>query len=328
MDRRDALKALAGGLLFPKSLLASNRSSYYFGWQPNRASLIDFIRRHRNPYVSQQSKEIKGDGTGKVVFLHKAFERVTGRAYVPHDQRAPDCVSQAYGLGIDFLSCVQIATHKHPQRWVGKAATEPIYGGSRVEVGGYNGRGGGSTGHWGAEWLTRYGVLIRQKYPGGYDFTNYSGEKAIKYGREGCPDPLEPLTKLHPVKTAALCRSYKECIDCIANGMPVIVCSSVGFGSGDKIRRDSEGFLTRSRKPWMHSMLFAGFDDKYRRKGCLCFNSWGEHWVYGPTRHNQPSGTFWVDADTVDSMLRQGDSFAISAYVGFPRLDIPPYILY
>lgn len=51
-------------------------------------------------------------------------------------------------------------------------------------------------------------------------------------------------------------------------------------------------------------------------------------WINGPTRGPQPPSTFWIDANTVDSMLRQGDSFAFSSYVGFPRVVIPPFILY
>lgn len=340
MDRRNALKTFAAtvsGLFLPKVVKAAqntpggskifNPAGNRFGWSPNRASLEDFIRRHANPYVSQQNKEIKGDGTGRIVLLHKALERATGQKFEPHNQGAPDCVSHGFALGVDILTAVQIVLKRLPQRWAGYAATEPIYGGSRIEIGGYTGRGGGSTGHWGAEWISRYGILLRQKYPGGFDLSEYDSKKAVEWGYEGCPDPLEPLTKLHPVKTVALCKSYQECIDCIANGWPVVVCSNVGFGNG-KCKRDSEGFLTRKRAPWWHCMLFAGFDDAYRRPGCLCFNSWGWDWVYGPTRHDQPGGTFWVDAKTVDAMLRQGDSFALSAYVGYPKLDLPPYILY
>ena len=331
MDRRDLLKgfvASASGLLLPGTSQASTtRHNQRFGWTPNQRSLEDFIRRHKNPFVTQINQAIRGTGEGKVCYLHKALERVSGRKYVPHDQGAPDCVSQGYALGIDFLSAVQIAIERKPEMWKGKVATEPIYGGSRIEIGGYYGRGGGSTGHWGAEWISRFGTLLRQKYPGGYDFTHYDAEKAKEYGYEGCPDSLEPVTKLHPVKKVAICRSYSDLRDCIANGSPVVVCSNVGFGSGT-CRRDSEGFLTRKRAPWYHCMLFGGFDDKHRRPGALCFNSWGEKWIYGPTRGEQPNSTFWVDADTVDTMLRQGDSFALSAYVGYPKLNIPPYILF
>lgn len=329
MDRRNVLKtfaAAASGLLLPETVYAKHPGNR-FGWTPDQKSLDDFIRRNRYPFIYQHNQAIKGSGEGKIVFLHNAFERVTGRKYEPHDQGAPDCVSQAYALGVDFLQAVQIILKRMPYKWVAKTATEPIYGGSRVEVGGYGGMGGGSTGHWGAEWLVKYGVLLRQKYPGGYDFSRYDARKAVEYGRSGCPDSLEPTARLHPVKTVAICKSYSEMCDCISNGNPVVVCSNVGFGEGT-CRRDSEGFLTRKRRPWYHAMLFGGYDDAYRRPGALCFNSWGYNWVAGPTRHNQPSGTFFIDASTVDAMLRQGDSFALSSFVGFPRMIIPPYILY
>jgi hypothetical protein len=332
MDRRDLLKgmaAAASGLLLPQTSQAGIFETNKFGWTPDELSLRDFIRRHKNPFISQQDSAIKGSGKGKIVYLHKALERAQGHKYRPIKQGAPDCVSQAYAGGINILTAVQIVLQRKPELWKGECASEPIYGGSRIEIGGYSGRGGGSTGHWGAEWISRYGVLLRQEYPGGFDFSTYSPAKAKEYGYEGCPDALEPITKLHPVKKTAICRSYSELRDCIANGSPVIVCSNVGFGNTRyTLKRDSEGFLTRKRAPWMHAMLFAGFDDKYRRPGALCFNSWGDDYIGGPTRGEQPLGTFWIDADTVDVMLRQGDSFAISAYTGYPKLNIPPYILF
>jgi len=331
MKRRTALKRLAASastLLLPSLALAQHEAAFRrFGWRDDPLSLKRFIERHRFPFITQQNQAIKGTGEGKKAFLHLALERVMGREYVPHDQGAPDCVSQAAALGIDVLSAVQIAIKRLPQRWVAKVATEPIYGGSRVEIGDYNGAGGGSTGHWASEWLSRYGVLLRQKYPTGHDFTHYDARKAVKMGRTGCPDALEPICKLHPVKKTAICKSYSDLCDLLYNGSPIMVCSNVGFGSGTRTR-DREGFLTRKRAPWYHAMLFCGYDDEYRRPGALCFNSWGSTWVTGPTRGPQPEGTFWIDANTVTAMLRQSDSFAFSAYVGFPRVNIPPYILH
>jgi len=322
MDRRNALKtiATAAGSIFVPTFIKAEviRPDTRFGWHSDPASLRDFIRRYRYPFVSQLNADIKGTGKGKKAFLHLAYERVSGKKFVPHFQGAPDCVSQAAGLGVDFLASVQIAIKRQAQRWVAKTATEPIYGGSRVEIGGYSGGGGGSTGHWAAEWLSKYGNILRQEYPTGHDFRVYSASKAEEFGRKGCPDSLEPIAKLHPVKKVAICRSYADLCDLVYNGMPVMVCSNVGFGS-PTCTRDSEGFLTRKRRPWYHAMLFGGYDDSYRRKGALCFNSWGERWVNGPTRGPQPAGTFWIDA---------ANSFGFSAYVGFPRVVIPPFILY
>lgn len=324
MKRRDALKTMAAITVAPSALMAAPKK--ISGWLYNPDGIEDFIRRHRYPFLSQINKGIKGTGKGKKAFLHKALERVMGHPHVPHDQKLGDCTGQSAALGVDILTAVEIVVKKQPERWVAKAATEPIYGGSRVEIGDYT-NGEGSTGHWVAEWLSQYGVLLRQSYPGDWDFSHYSPATARQFGKEGCPDELELLAKLHPVNKAAICTSYDELCDCIYNGFPVMVCSGVGFGqSSSEWVRDSEGFLTRSGR-WMHAMLFAGYDDEYRRPGALCFNSWGD-FVAGPTRGPQPRGTFWIDADTVDVMLRAGDSFAFSDYTGFPSKIIPPYILY
>jgi hypothetical protein len=75
-------------------------------------------------------------------------------------------------------------------------------------------------------------------------------------------------------------------------------------------------------------MVLLGVDDEYRRPGALAVNSWGKSWVSGPTRYNQPAGSFWIDAATVDAAMKQGDSIALSGYVGYPQVDIPSYILW
>ena len=51
----------------------------------------------------------------------------------------------------------------------------------------------------------------------------------------------------------------------------------------------------------------------------LFINSWGTEWVEGPTRLDQPVGSFWADAEVIDSMLSYEDSFALSNYIGYPR---------
>lgn len=64
---------------------------------------------------------------------------------------------------------------------------------------------------------------------------------------------------------------------------------------------------------------FVGVDDSYKRPGLLCLNSWPYSWVSGPTRHDMPPGSFWVDVSTVNRMLGQGDSFVFSDRAGFPK---------
>jgi hypothetical protein len=343
MNRRDALKLIAGsagglytgvGLITPKFALGAPGDLYtstdrplFAGWVDDLEARKKFVAKHRYPFLCQQGEHIKGTGKGKKAFLWKLYEQVTGGPLVPHYQTIGDCVSQAFGLGVDVLTAVRICMYFMPEHWVAKAATEIIYAGSRVEVGGGKVRGDGSTGAWAAEFCRTWGVLLRQRYLNGlYDFTTYSGSKAREMGRrgKGVPDELEPLAKLHPVKTCSIVGSWEECRDAVANGYPVAMCSNVGFNT----KRDKEGFLRRSRRPWYHAMVIIGIDDEYRRPGALIQNSWGEHWLSGPTRHDQPAGSFWCDASTIDAAMRQGDSIALSGYVGYPRVDIPDYILW
>lgn len=343
MDRRDALKLILGStyglytglglatpdfaLGAPTDLHTSSERPLFAGWVDDLEARKQFVKKHRYPFLSQHNDQIKGTGKGKKVFLWKLYEQVTGGPLVPHYQTIGDCVSHAFGLGVDVLTAVRMLMFLMPERWVAKSATEIIYAGSRVEAGGGKVMGDGSTGAWAAEFIRSWGVLLRQAYLNGeYDFTEYSGSKARELGRRGngVPDELEPLCKLHPVKTCSIVQSWEECRDAVANGYPVAMCSNLGFNT----KRDKDGFLRRSRRPWYHAMVILGIDDEYRRPGALIQNSWGTHWVSGPTRHGQPEGSFWCDANTIDSAMRQGDSIALSGYVGYPRVDIPDYILW
>jgi hypothetical protein len=172
--------------------------------------------------------------------------------------------------------------------------------------------------------VTKYGTIVRGKY-GSLDLTQYNGQTAQKLGapNAGVPGPLEPQVREHPIKTTSLVRSYSEARDSIANGYPVPVCSTVGFDGqgGSQTKRDQDGFARRNGS-WPHCMLFAGVDDAFKRPGLLCVNSWGPTWITGPRRHEQPEGSFWVDADICDTMLGEGDSFAISGYLGYPVQDL------
>jgi len=311
----------------PSDLYTRGTSPLYTGWIDDLEARKQFVKKYRYPFLSQQSDQIKGTGKGKKVLLWKLLEQVTGAPLVPHTQTIGDCVSHAYGLGVDILTAVRIIIFQMPERWLAEAATEIIYAGARVEVGGGKVGGDGATGVWAAEFIRSWGVLLRQSYlNGAYDFTTYNGAAARELARRGhgVPDELEPFCKLHPVKTCAIVRSWEECRDAVANGYPVAMCSKLGFNT----KRDKDGFLRRSLRPWYHSMAIIGIDDEYRRPGALVQNSWGSQWVEGPTRHGQPAGSFWCDASTIDSGLRQGDSFALSGYVGYPRVDIPDYILW
>jgi hypothetical protein len=259
---------------------------------------------------------IMGSGAGKTVLLHKVLEKVA--SYYPvMRQSIGDCVAFGWAKGIMVSLACDIAIRGEAERWPGaEIATEWIYGTSRVLVGkGRLGNGDGSIGAWAARAVSPpgHGTLIRKAY-GSHDLTRYSGQRAKSWGYRGLPwQELEPIADKHPVsRMPGVVSSYEQARDAIANGYPVPVCSNQGFTD----RRDSQGFARASGR-WAHCMVFVAVDDT-SRPGLLCDNSWGANWISGPKRHDQPDGSFWVDASVCDRMLKQNDSFAVPGFDGYP----------
>lgn len=303
--------------------------------KPIHAGWLEWAAQRRTPHrpvPERIYRQIQGTGESTRTLLWRHFEKVTKNPFEPHVQGIGDCVGQAYGLGVDTLTTVQIDLHGQREEWRAKCSTEAIYGGSRIEIGKgkacFDRRGrpiDGTIGEWAAAYIRNYGVLLRGRYEN-YDLTKYSAELARKWGsyRVGVPDELEAISKPHPVRTATLVTSWSQACDLIANGYPIILCSNVGF----YMRTDAQGFLAKSREPWYHSMLLWGIDTISRRKGGCIANSWGSQWLDGPEHAlGTPKGCFWADAEIIDMMLKQGDSYAISNYIGYPRQNLD-YRLY
>lgn len=277
-----------------------------------------------HPIFGAAAYPIRDSGAGKVVLLYKFLEAQCGGRFPVHTQTIGDCEGHGWGLSIDLVKAAQIAAGA-AEEFTGETATEVLYAGSRVEIGhGQCGTLDGSVGAWVAQFAHDYGTLVRAKYPS-IDLTTYSGDLAQRLGmpRVGVPDDLEPTVREHPVRTTSLISTYEEARDAIANGYAIAVSSTVGF----QAKRDRDGFA-RAEGKWPHCMCFGGVDDSSGRPGLLCINSWGPSWISGPTRLDQPAGSFWVDADVVNAMLRMNDSFAPSGYVGYPRqVDKLEYML-
>jgi hypothetical protein len=290
-----------------------------FGWIPQPAESERIMGMQPIPTMAEASW-LKDAGRGKVVLLHKAFTSA-GIPFPVRRQTIGDCVSQGWACAVDCLVAVQI-TKGERIRWTAECATEPIYAGSRVEISkGRLGRRDGSFGSAAAEFVKTFGAVPRGRY-GDIDLTTYDGQRARAWGmpKAGVPDALEPKLREHPVQAFTLVQTYEQARDAIASGYPVPVASNQGFA----MRRDEKGFA-RPKGNWGHQMCFIGVDDADARPGLLCMNSWGPDWIDGPTRHDQPPGSFWVDADVAERMLRQDDSHAASGYVGMPANNLPDF---
>jgi hypothetical protein len=332
MERRNFLKLTGAGIVAAGTGvgLATCNSTKYLGWVPNVHVTNQF--RRRNPRINFTNKahsSVIGSGKGKVSLLWKHLERQMGEKLVSHDQQIGDCVGQSYALATDILTATRIGQMGYAETFVAKASVEAVYAGSRYEIG-YEKHenpsmliGDGSFGCFAAEFLRDYGVLLRQEY-GNVDLRGYDPQRSREWGANGVPDELEPIARKHPVRDIALVESYEDVRDAMANGHPVAFCSSVGFeptcNKCNPSGRDAQGFLNPCGT-WYHAMTGIGCDDT-GRAGVLIQNSWGPHWVTGAKRHGQPDGSFWVDASVIDKMCAEGDSFALSGYIGFPAKPV------
>lgn len=336
-----ALTALALGALFcpwfkrdgaevsppkPAEVVTVNGAEVHFGYEPHPEETRRFVESLPKPFLAQAGPELLQAREKKPVFLYRALYE----AYAAHNggkqwkvgaQGIGDCVSWGWAHGADIHLAVMWKLGDSAE-WK-QAATEAIYGGSRVEARGVT-RGGWSDGSYGAaaaKWVRDWGIVFRQPY-NTVDLTTYSASRAKDWGNYGCGGRddngyLDKIASSHPIKNVVVVRNFEEAAAAIASGYPVPVCSSQGFSS----TRDKDGFAA-PRERWAHCMVFVGV--RYEpRPGLLCLNSWGPDWISGPKwPEDQPDGSFWVDAEVATRMLRGGDSFAVSGYEGFPYRDL------
>ena len=286
------------------------------GWVDDPRAVESVMNDLPFPVFQDVWQPIKDSGKGKCVLLYDYIRQAAGGKFPARKQTVGDCVAQGAAYAVDAVKSVDIILNKEFEEWVAETATEDLYAGGRVQIGKGRIRGDGSIGAWQARYVNEYGALPRGKY-GNVDLTTYSGSKARSWGRSGAgvPKSLIPKAKQHPILTVSKVTTYEEVRDLISNGYAVTIASSQGFSS----RRDGEGFAA-PKGSWAHQMSILGVDDKHKRPGVLVQNSWGK-WNGGPKRHDQPDGSFWVDADEIERrILKKGDSWAFSGYEGFkPR---------
>ena len=300
--------------------------SHLMGWNDNPKEVERIMSTLPFPSVASCIAGIEGSGRGKTVLLYKFFKMATGQDLIDRLQVGPDCVSMGSALGVDIIKVVQHVLNKTLEEFTGYTATEPIYGGSRVAIGGGQlGYGGGSNGIWAAKYVQQYGTVVRKKY-GNIDLSIYDYSKAEQWGRPrvGVPKELEIVSKEHKVLTISQVSTFYELMDCVNNGYPITIASSRGFNT----TRDKDGCL-RPQGSWPHQMCIIGAKDD-NRPGALIENSWGRDWVNGPKGEfdDMPDGSFWVDAQVLErDILSAGDSWAYSNFEGYPPqdLDLRPF---
>ncbi len=289
----------------------------FFGWHDNPEQVQEVVSSARIPYLSGANGQIKGSGEGKNVVLTQIYEKVTGKVFPVLTQAIGDCTSFAMANALHCLMAAQILIEGKFGSIPHLVATEYIYGVGRVFIANNAFRGNdGSTGAATVQGAAKYGILLREKY-GNVDLSTYDGNRARSYGDNGPPKELIPIAKQHLCKTYSLVDSYEQARDAIANGYPLVCCSSQGFTD----YRDSEGFSKPSGK-WEHALAAVGVLEGQKRKGILIDNSWG-NWNTGPLTNGQPQGSFFVDKSVFeDRMLSSRDSWVISNLDSYEAQDL------
>ena len=269
---------------------------------------------------------------GRVVRLYKYLNLMVGGPIVPRDQKSgSDCVGQSMAGAIDTLLATQIHGLGMNLKYVAPVSASSIYGLARVEIGKNRYRtrfsGDGAIVSHACEGVRDYGCLYMMPYPS-IDLSTHSWAISKRWGSVGMPDELEGEAKLHgAVKDFIPINGWPQWVSAIENGFPVVFGSDLGFEDRDRegqITRQ-DGFL-RPKGSWMHAEYSSGIDTLSARPGALVVNSWGKEWVRGPKIHEQPDGSFWIDADVADDICKRGEARAICGLNGFEATKLK-YVL-
>lgn len=318
---------------FTESFSAINDSVPFYGYSPDAGDIQRFTEQEQQHASLSETPH----------FASMLTEQRDAFLWLPLIEQLPNWVRGNQGIGdcVSWgweLACTMFL---FGLRKLGQAdcplvtgATEPIYGGSRVEarggrLGGYS---DGSYGAAAARWLAMAGFLLRLNYSketgsADDDLTKYDKSKAKAWGNFGNggkddsrdnEGALDQIASRFPVTTTAI-KTLTEGIAALMNGYPIPVCSSVGFG---RMRRDSQGVVRRSGR-WMHCMLIAGLRWVKGKPQFRLFQSWGKS-CSGPdpgVDHEPISWcSWWITAEDFQAILRAGDSFAVTGQEGFvPR---------
>lgn len=263
--------------------------------------------------------------------MYRAHQARYGKPFVVGKQAIGDCTSWGGCHAVFCQDSVSWTLGKLPEPPL-LPATEPLYGGARVEAQGKPGDGSrpvggymdGATGFGVAKFLRDYGVVYREVV-NGIDLTEYSGERAKEMGAFGCGGKndngvMDGIAKKHPCKHVVAIRSWEELTAALESGYPVTLASSQGFAS----RRGEDG-IAEASGVWMHQMMACAVRHKKNGESTddvvLILNSWGPNWISGPkVPDDMPDGSFWARRRVVERML--DDAWAIGDTDGFAYREI------
>jgi len=270
---------------------------------------------------------MQNSGVGKRALLWRSREKFDPGAFGKEPQTTGDCTSHGDRNSRDTVRCVEIHIKNEPEKYEGRGATEPTYG-SRGHS------GAGMDPGLAARFVTKYGFMIRQNYPGCVDLSRYNSSIGTKWGRAGPPSCVLDKCKEHPVGEYVRPDDPDEAMSLFYNGFACHSGQNVGFNATP----NSRGYHDR-RGSWNHDMATVGYDDTkeiWPVRVYLVTNSWAkwneqwEKWVRDTELQKilglPIDGMIVVHGDVWEQYFLSGGSiYFYSDIKGFPIQKLPDY---
>jgi hypothetical protein len=289
--------------------MAENPFQHLCGWLGADATQKCFARMF--PTLKSAAPHLFGAAPPtEAILLYKAFYDVLLRDPGYPMQAIGDCVGFGHGHGNDLLQCIEIGLGEAMH--FAETDTEFIYAAAR-ETAGILGAQDGCYGAAAVKAMTHTGMVSRDML--GVAGV-YSGDRAKTWGATGPPKAIEAQAASFKLGAAALVSTWDELVAAISNGYPVTICTSQGF----TLIRDGAGFCS-PQGIWGHCMVIGGV--RFDQPGACILQSWGPDVPTGPRALSQPSWSFWAERSIIESILAEGDSWALSKAPSFVTRPIP-----
>ncbi len=257
------------------------------------------------------------------------FEVETDHSFIAAGLVVHNCVGNGGGQATWYLSAAEVVRLRDPEQVILPFYLLP-YGRSRFHAG-MRGRGDGSFGSAFAKAIRTEGILPAntEGLPKWTDQGGITWGSSVEYEwSDGAAIPSKWMeqSKKHLVKTTALLRSADDAREALRNYYPCTIASDWGGQMRPTQQGEPAVLLNRRTTTWMHQMSLQGWWD-HPTLGEIFYilNSWGVD-AHGQPPDDAPPGGFWVKKSEMESIIRQGDSFAFSQFDGFPAQDLSWYI--
>jgi hypothetical protein len=283
------------------------------GWAPDALPASQaFVAAQPRFQITVDGVPVRQDNRRANVRLWEHIRRAHG-SYPPNvPQEEGDCTSWGTKHAIEGTSGAQIVNGGKLEEW--RPIFAPFtYGAAKKWVLKGRIRGPGATGASVAEASKVYGVLFADE-PG---LPPYTGSLATLWASKGPPAEWKAKAAEHKIKTASLVTTADEIRDAVCNFYGVIICSDWGAQGRSAFFEQDGRMVARRQGSWSHCMCVDGYDGTGSEPYFHVQNSWGEN-AHPKPIDDSPPGGFWIRERDMDYIARQGDSWALSDFDGFP----------